>query len=76
MHNPRELRRLRAEAHNDRTLIVSVVGCGLLGVAIGALTASGPLRTVVDAAFCGLIGLLLGAPIAFVINMTRRLGQR
>lgn len=76
VHSPRELRRLRAEAHNDRTLIVSVAGCGLLGVAVGALTGSGPIMMVVGAAFCGLIGLLLGAPIGFVINMTRRLDRR
>jgi hypothetical protein len=76
VHSPRELRRLRAEARNNRTLIVSVVGCGLLGAAFGALTASGSIMVVVRAAFYGLVGVLLGAPIGFVINMTRHLGRR
>ncbi|MFT4116544.1 hypothetical protein [Bradyrhizobium sp.] len=74
-HSERELRRLRGEARNDRTLIVSVVGCGLLGAAFGGLTASGSIMTIVGAAFYGLIGVLLGAPVGFVINMTRHLGR-
>lgn len=76
VHSPRELRRLRAEARNDRTLIMSVVGCGLLGAALGALTATGPIMMFVGGVFYGLIGVLLGAPIGFVINMTRHLGRR
>lgn len=76
VHSPREMRRLRAEAYNDRTLILSVVGCGCIGASFGALTASGPIMMVFSAAFYGLIGVLLGTPIGFVINMTRHIFRR
>lgn len=76
VHSPRELRRLRVEGHNDRTLILSIAGCALLGAAFGALNASSGGMAVVGGVFYGLIGVLLGTPVGFVINMTRHIGRR
>ena len=74
VHNRRELRRFRGEARNDRTLMISVIACGLGATLYGALTASGTLSAVVFGLLYGSLGALIGTPIPFVINMTRHIG--
>ena len=76
VHGRGELRRLRAEERNDRTLILAVAGCGLFGVFFGAMTASGTFGAVLSGMGYGTIGLLLGVPVGFVINVTRHIGRR
>lgn len=76
VHSPRELRRHRIEARNDWTLAVAVVGCSLLGVVFGLMTASGTFAALLAGAGYGAVGLLLGVPIGFVVNMTRHLSRR
>ncbi len=75
VHDVRELRQHRIEERNDRNLMVAVLACGALGALFGALTASSLSWALVAGTGYGGLGMLLGVPVAFVVNMTRHLGQ-
>ncbi|UFZ06201.1 hypothetical protein LQG66_07845 [Bradyrhizobium ontarionense] len=73
MQSRRELRRLRAEAVNDRRLIIVTLGCCALGVLYGALIGPGGAAAWLGALAYGFVGAVIGVPAAFIINMSRSL---
>jgi len=75
VHSRGERRRFRGEARNDHTLLIAVLGCALAGALYGAVTASGTFTAILFGLLYGCLGALLGAPVAFVINVTRRVGR-
>jgi hypothetical protein len=58
-----ERRRLREHARNVRTMIITIVACGIAGAAYGLLSSG----TFTDAIPASLVGFLVGGPIGFAI---------
>jgi hypothetical protein len=73
VHSKKELRRLRAEDHNDRMLIVTTVACTGAGALYGILLSSSTFGAILAGIGYGVVGLLIGVPIGFAINLTRSL---
>jgi hypothetical protein len=69
----REARRFRAEQRNDNMMIVTTAACCGAGVLYGVLPSSSIFGAILAGTWYGLVGLLIGVPIAFAINLTRRL---
>src|ERR1700761_6756709 len=66
---PREQKRHRLEARNDRSLAVITFGCGAAGLLYGLLTSSTLFGHVIFGCSYGLVGMIIGVPLAFVINI-------
>jgi hypothetical protein len=75
VHSVRELRRHGVEARNDRMLVLTVISCGLGGLAYGLVMASSVVGKIVLGTGYGVLGIIIGVPAAFVINMTRHFGR-
>lgn len=73
VHSRQELRKLRAEAANDRRLVIVTLVCCGLGFACGALTGPGGATSIWSGLAFGLVGAVIGVPAAFIINVTRHL---
>jgi hypothetical protein len=69
----REVRRFRAEQRNDNMLVVTTLGCCCAGVLYGIMLSSSTFGAILAGIGYGLVGLLIGVPVAFAINITRRL---
>jgi hypothetical protein len=69
----REARRFRAEQRNDNMLILTAAGCCCVGALYGIALSSSTLGAIASGIGYGLLGLLVGVPVAFAINVTRRL---
>src|SRR3569833_2206025 len=73
VHSPRELRKLRVEATNDRRLVIVTLACCGIGIVYGAVMGPGGTAS----AWCGLaygfVVAVIGVRAAFIINMTRHL---
>lgn len=61
------------EARNDRNMIAIAIGLGVFGVLYGIGTSSGPVGGFVLGILYGVVGILIGVPVAFLVNITRRL---
>ena len=68
-----EARRHRIEERNDRNLVIVSLSCGLVGALYGASGSASIFAAAVAGLSYGLIGVVIGVPIAFAINITRRL---
>ena len=71
--NRKEARRHRIEERNDRNLVIVSLACGLLGAIYGASGSATMVAAVLSGLVYGLAGVVIGVPIAFAINVTRRL---
>ena len=71
--NRKEARRHRIEERNDRNLVIVSLCCGLVGALYGASGSATIFAATVAGLSYGLIGVVVGVPIAFAINITRRL---
>jgi len=73
IQNSRERRKLRAEAMNDRRLVIVTLVCCAIGFAYGALMGPGGAASLWGGLAYGFVGAVIGVPAAFVINVTRHL---
>ena len=54
-------------------LILTTAGCCCAGALYGIMLSSSTLGAIASGVGYGLLGLLVGVPVAFAINVTRRL---
>jgi hypothetical protein len=73
VHSRSELRKLRAEATNDRRLVVVTLACCAIGFAFGAVMGPGGTASLWSGMGYGFVGAVIGVPAAFIINVTRHL---
>jgi hypothetical protein len=73
VHSRRELRKLRAEASNDRRLVIVTLACCGIGLTYGAVMAPDAASSLWGGLAYGFVGAVIGVPAAFIINVTRHL---
>lgn len=73
VHSRQELRKLRAEAGNDRRLVIVSLACCGLGFGYGALMGPGGAASIWGGLAYGFVGAVIGVPAAAIINVARHL---